>query len=178
MEHCQVPKARRTGGTSWSNCVFISVLGSKWPLGTSEYPFNFMLAFLLVWMGTEDKTVFSAVMSQMQKKKNLFPLSCVIRNEKWVGKSGNAEFKISLGSLLFYENKQTKGCEQPPASICSSSSLLPSCWALPVPGRGVLQHRAITDRNVYLTNVLKPVCTSSVSFCFSVLCISCVCGFA
>lgn len=31
-----------------------------------------MLAFLLVWMGTDDKTVFSAVMSQMQKKKKTY----------------------------------------------------------------------------------------------------------
>lgn len=78
-------------------------------------------------MGTDDKTVFSAVMSQMQKKKkNLFPLSSVIRNEKLVGKSGNAEFKISLGSLLFYENKQKKGCE----SLLQASAAPPLCSLL------------------------------------------------
>lgn len=49
-------------------CLFIYVFWSKWLLvGTSEYLLNFMLAFSLVWMGTDSKVVFNDVMSQKQK---------------------------------------------------------------------------------------------------------------
>lgn len=54
--------------------------------------------------------------------------------------------------------QKTLSCGQPPeSSLCSG-------WA--APGGGVVQ--AIADRDVYLTNVLKPVCTPRVSFCLSV----------
>lgn len=132
---------------------------------------------LLVSLGTEVKIVFNYVMSQ--KQKNCVP--SFLCDQVWERcqkkkKSGNAEFKVSIGSLFHFVKPETSVSSllQAPQLL----PLLPSRWALPVPGPGVLQHQAITDRNVYLTNVLKPVCTSSVSFCSSVLCISCVCGFA
>lgn len=74
----------------------------------------------------------------------------------------NAELNGCVGSLFTRWKQKTLSCGQPSES--SRSSSLCSGWA--APGGGVVQ--AIADRDVYLTNVLKPVCTPHVSFCLSV----------
>lgn len=107
--------------------------------------FHAGLSFSLVWTGTDNERVFTSVVSQKQKNHvSLFLV--VIRCEELIRESGNAELVLFF---IFWKRKHTS-CEQ-----LQLLPLLLSRRALPVPGRGALQLQAITDRDVYLTNVLK-----------------------